>query len=295
MTQHKYKGTGVAITTPFTDDNKIDFSSLGKHIEFLLSNGINYLIVLGTTGEAVTMNEEEHKSLIDYIISKVNKQIPIIVGIGGNNTKAVIEKIQKTDFSNIDGILSVAPYYNKPGQEGLYQHYKAISEVCPVSIIVYNVPGRTGVNINAETIIRLAKDFKNIVAVKEASGNINQAMHIIQNKPHDFIVLSGEDALTLPLMAIGVEGVISVVANAYPKEFSSMVQYALNNDTKSASQLHYKLFNIIENLFVDGNPAGIKANLEILNICKNNLRLPLTKINDSTYKKLKELSLKIKS
>lgn len=293
MTMHKYKGTGVAITTPFNNDNTIDFDSLENHIEFLINNGINYLIVLGTTGESVTMNEEERQSVIRFISNKVNKRIPIIVGIGGNNTSAIIEKIKQTDFSNIDGILSVAPYYNKPSQEGLYQHYKAISEVCPVSIIVYNVPGRTGVNIKAETTLSLAHDFNNIVAVKEASGDINQAMHIIQNKPANFIVLSGEDALTLPLMSIGVEGVISVVANAYPKEFSTMVQYALKNDYIKASELHYKLLNTIENLFVEGNPAGIKANLEILNICKNNLRLPLTKVSNNTYKKLEELASKI--
>ncbi len=293
MSQHKYTGTGVAITTPFTDDNKIDFEALENHIEFLLRNGINYLIVLGTTGESVTMSEEEQLSVVNYIIKTVNKRVLIIVGIGGNNTSAVIEKIKKTDFTNIDGILSVAPYYNKPSQEGLYQHYKAISDVCPVSIIVYNVPGRTGVNIKAETTLRLANDFDNIVAIKEASGDIIQAMHIVKNKPKDFIVLSGEDALTLPLIAIGVRGVISVVANAYPKEFSSMVQYALNNDTNSASELHYKLLNTIENLFVDGNPAGIKANLEILTICKNNLRLPLTQVRNSTYNRLKELSSKI--
>jgi 4-hydroxy-tetrahydrodipicolinate synthase len=216
-----------------------------------------------------------------------------VLGVGGNNTQAVLDQIKKTDFDQIDAILSVAPYYNKPSQEGLYQHFKAIAETCPVDVILYNVPGRTGSNIKAETTLRLAHDFKNIVAVKEASGDFSQAMYIIKDKPEDFIVVSGEDALTLPLMAAGVSGVISVVANAFPKEFSSMVQFALNNNFAEAEKIHYRLLEFIDNLFIEGNPAGIKAALEILGIIESNLRLPLVKVSNATYQKIDELIQKI--
>lgn len=291
--QHKFSGTGVAIITPFKKDLSIDFEGLEKQIEHLIANGINYLVVLGTTGESVTQTEDEKQQLVAFIKEKVNKRIPIVLGVGGNNTKAVVDQIKKTDFDQIDAILSVAPYYNKPSQEGLYQHFKAIAEACPVDVILYNVPGRTGSNIKAETTLRLAHDFKNIVAVKEASGDFSQAMYIIKDKPEDFIVVSGEDALTLPLMAAGVSGVISVVANAFPKEFSSMVQFALNNDFVAAEKIHYRLLELIDNLFIEGNPAGIKAALEILGIIENNLRLPLVKVSDKTYEKIDELIQKV--
>ncbi|MBU8893550.1 MAG: 4-hydroxy-tetrahydrodipicolinate synthase [Bacteroidales bacterium] len=293
-TQNKFIGTGVAIITPFKADLSIDFAGLEKQIEHLISNGINYLVVLGTTGESVTQSESEKDELVKFIKEKVNKRIPIVLGIGGNNTQAVVDKIKKTDFNQIDAILSVAPYYNKPSQEGLYQHFKAIAEACPVSIILYNVPGRTCSNLNAETTLRLAHDFKNIIAVKEASGDFTQAMYIIKDKPKDFIVLSGEDALTLPLMSAGVSGVISVVANAFPKEFSTMVQLALNNNFNDAEKIHYQLLEFIDNLFVEGNPAGIKEALAIIGIIENNLRLPLVKVSEKTHQKLKELISKIK-
>ena len=292
-TQHKFAGTGVAIITPFKKDLSIDFEGLEKQIEHLIANGINYLVVLGTTGESFTQTESEKEELVKFIIEKVNKRIPIVLGVGGNNTQALVNKIKKTDFSQIDAVLSVAPYYNKPTQEGLYQHFKAIAEACPIDIILYNVPGRTCSNLNAETTVRLARDFNNIVAVKEASGDFSQVMNIITDKPKDFIVVSGDDTLTLPLMSIGVSGVISVVANAFPKEFSGMVQLALNNEFNEAEEIHYKLLELINYLFVEGNPAGIKATLEILGIIENNLRLPLVQVSEQTYKKLDELIQKI--
>ncbi len=294
-TQNKFTGTGVAIVTPFKSDLKIDYTALETHLEHLITNGVNYLVVLGTTGESVTQNEYEKDELIRFIKDKVNGRVPLVLGIGGNDTQAVVNKIGKTDFNLIDGILSVAPYYNKPTQEGLYQHFKAIAEASPVPVILYNVPGRTGSNISAQTTLRLAHEFENIVAIKEASGNIAQAMYIIKDKPKDFIVISGEDALTLPLMSIGVSGVISVVANAMPKEFSNMVQLALDNKFREAEKIHYKLIEFIDTLFVEGNPGGVKAALKILGIIENNLRLPLVRVSDETYGKLEELIKNIKA
>lgn len=294
-TLNKFSGTGVAIITPFKADLSIDYSALETLIEYQLKNGINFLVVLGTTGESVTQSDYEKDELVKFITGKVNGRVPIVLGIGGNDTKAVLNKIAKTDFQKIDAILSVTPYYNKPTQEGIYQHFKAIAEASPKPVILYNVPGRTGSNINAETTLRLAHEFENIIAVKEASGDFSQAMYIIKDKPKDFIVLSGEDALTLPLMSAGISGVISVVANAMPKEFSEMVQLALNNNFKEAEKIHYKLLEFIDTLFVEGNPAGVKAALEILGIIDNNLRLPLVPVSDKTYSNLKDLIEKIKN
>lgn len=293
--QNKFIGTGVAITTPFKADLSIDFPSLEKHIEHLISNGINHLIVLGTTGEAVTLFDSEKEKLINFIKEKVNKRIPIVLGIGGNNTQAVLNKINETDFNGIDAILSVSPYYNKPTQEGIYQHFKAIAETCPIPIILYNVPGRTSSNISAETTLRLAHEFKNIVAIKEASGDLSQAMYIIKDKPKDFIVLSGEDKLSLPLMAIGISGVISVVANAYPKEYSTMVQLALQNNFNDAEKIQYQLLELIDNLFIEGNPAGVKEVLSFMGIVENNVRLPLVSVGEKTSLKIKELMDQIKN
>jgi len=287
--QHKFSGTGVAIITPFNSDLSIDYKSLEKQIEHLISNNINYLVVLGTTGESVTQSESEKDELVKFIKEKVNNRVPIVLGMGSNNTQALVEKIKKTDFTGIDAILSVAPYYNKPTQEGLYQHFKAVSEASPVSVILYNVPGRTSSNINAETTLRLAHDFKNVVAVKEASGNFSQVMYIVKDKPDDFAVISGEDALTLPLISAGVSGVISVVANALPKEFSEMVQLALNDNFTEAQKIHYKLLEFIDTLFVEGNPAGVKEALALKGITKNHLRLPLVPVSKETHQKLKEL------
>lgn len=280
MAENKFSGTGVAITTPFNDQNSPDLKSLTDHVNYLKSNGIDFLVVLGTTGESVTLNTDEKEAVVKTILKANNGDLPVVLGLGGNNTRAIVENIKSTDFKGIDAILSVAPYYNKPTQEGLYQHFKIISETSPVPIILYNVPGRTGKNIEPKTILKLANDFKNIIAVKEASGSIEQSMDIIRDKSSDFIVLSGEDAITLPLMSVGVSGVISVVANVLPKEMSDMVHAALNNDFNTANLLHYKLLPVIEKLFAEGNPAGIKCALELKGIISGYLRLPLTQVSD---------------
>ena len=287
----QFTGTGVAIVTPFHTDGNINFNSLSNLIDFQINNGVNYLVVLGTTGESATLNKNEKKAVIDHVIKINNKRVPLIVGIGGNNTNEVVENIKNFHaYDEIAGILSVAPYYNKPSQEGLYQHYKMIAEACPVPVILYNVPGRTSVNISAETTLRLANDIENIVAVKEASGNMEQIMNIIKNKPENFSVISGDDALTFPMICLGADGVISVVANAYPKEFSNMVNYARQSEIDKAKEIHYKLINIIQNLFTEGNPAGIKAILNINGLIENNFRLPMTGVSTNHYEKLKNLA-----
>jgi 4-hydroxy-tetrahydrodipicolinate synthase len=291
---NKFIGTGVAIITPFNDDLSIDFHAIERHVEHLISNGVNYLVVLGTTGESATQSKYEKNELVKFIIEKVDNRVPIVLGIGGNNTSSVIDKIQKTDFKHIDAILSVSPSYNKPTQEGIYLHFKAIAEASPVPVILYNVPSRTGSNMTAETTLKLAHEFENIIAIKEASGNISQAMYIIKDKPKDFLVISGEDALTLPLIATGVSGVISVVANALPKEFSTMVNFALENKIDKAQEIHYKILEFIDTLFIESNPAGVKAALNILNIIENILRLPLTPVSEKTFQKLENLLSKIK-
>ena len=277
------------MTTPFRQDQSVDHEALKKHIHFLLENGVDYLVVLGTTGESVTLNAQEQLDVVNTVHEANNGKVPIVVGAGGNNTNAVIEKIKNIDFRGIDAILSVTPYYNKPSQKGIYQHFKTIAENSPVPVILYNVPGRTGKNIEPDTIVSLARDFDNIVAVKEASGSLVQAMHIIDRKPEDFLVVSGEDNITLPLMSLGVEGVISVVANAFPKEWSHMVNYALKNDFRSARDLHYKMMAIVEKLFAEGNPAGIKCALHLRGIIANRLRLPLTPVSQQLEGEMKEL------
>jgi 4-hydroxy-tetrahydrodipicolinate synthase len=289
MISEKFIGTGVAVTTPFKSNKAVDHAALENHISFLLQNGIDYFVVLGTTGESVTLNDKEKQEVLNTFIKVNEGQIPIVLGLGGNNTQAIIDKIEKTDLHNVDAILSVAPYYNKPSQKGLYEHFSEIAKHSPVPVILYNVPGRTGKNISPGTIVQLAHDHENIVAVKEASGDFTQAMHIIQNKPEDFVVVSGEDAITLPLLSIGVKGVISVAANAFPKEYSTMINYALKNDFQSAKDIHYKLLTIIEKLFAEGNPAGIKCALTLKGIISNNLRLPLTPVSKELENELKEL------
>ena len=245
---------------------------------------------MGTTGESVTLSKDEKKLVVDYVIEKVNKRVPIVLGLGGNDTNEIIKSLKvKADFNNIDAILSVSPYYNKPNQLGIYEHYKSIAKESPVPIILYNVPGRTASNITAATTVKLAKDFKNIIAIKEASGNLEQCMKIIKHKPKDFLVISGDDMLTLPMIACGAEGVISVIANAFPKDFSEMTRQILAGNVNVAQKLHYKFTDIIEQLFADGNPAGIKAVLELQNICTANVRLPLVKINKDTQKELEKL------
>ena len=289
MSTQKFVGTGVAVTTPFKQDHSVDHDALKNHIQFLTEGGIDFLVILGTTGESVTLSDDEKKAVVNTVKEANQGTLPFVLGIGGNNTAAILDKIEKTDFKGIDGILSVAPYYNKPTQKGLYQHFKAIAEKSPVPVILYNVPGRTGKNIDPDTIVQLAKDFDNIVAVKEASASFTQAMHIIQKKPRDFTVVSGEDGITLPLMSIGIEGVISVVGNAFPKEWSTMINYARKNDFQSAREIHYKMINIIEKLFAEGNPAGIKCALYLKGIIKNHLRLPLVPVSKDLENEIKTL------
>ena len=289
---NKFKGTGVAIITPFNFDKSVDYNSLEKLVNYLIDNGINYLVVQGTTGESVTLTNLEKEETLAFIIKINNGRLPIVLGIGGNCTATVVEAFRNTNVTGVDAILSVSPYYNKPTQEGIYQHYKAIAEVSKLPIILYNVPSRTASNILPETTLRLARDFNNIIAVKEASGSLEQCMEIIKNKPIDFLVISGDDALTLPMIASGGDGVISVLANAFPQGFSDMVSFALNDDIKTARALHYKYFEMIHYLFVEGNPAGVKVALKELDITGDDVRLPLVNVGNETRNKIKQLMSK---
>ena len=285
----KFNGTGVALVTPFRKEGEVDYSALEKLVEFQIQNGVNYLVVQGTTGESVTLTDQEKISVLEFVIEINKERLPIVLGIGGNNTSSVIEQIHQFSNYKIDGILSVSPYYNKPSQEGIYAHYKALSKASSLPIILYNVPGRTSSNISPDTTLKLANECENIVAIKEASGDLEQIMQIILHKPDGFLVISGDDALTLPHLAIGGDGVISVVANAFPKRFSTMVSSILKGDLDLAKQKHYELFEIIKYLFADGNPGGIKYVLKLINICEDNMRLPLVNINEKTANKLYEL------
>ena len=282
-------GTGVAIVTPFTKKGIVDTEALNKLVKHLHNGKVDYLVVLGTTGESVTLSKEEKQLVIDTVVKANNNKLPLVIGIGGNNTKEVIETIHKTDLKPFEAILSVAPYYNKPNQEGYYQHYKAIAQSTKKDIILYNVPGRTGSNVTWETQVRIAKDFKNIVATKEASGNMEQIMKIIKNKPKDFLVISGDDNLTLSIIAAGGHGVISVVANAFPKNYNEMVRLCLKNKFNDARKLHYDLIDITDQLFADGNPGGIKQALSLLTICEPYVRLPLCEPSDKVKQNLKQL------
>lgn len=285
----KFVGTGVAIVTPFSKDGNVDFKGLTSLIEHLIKGKVEYLVVLGTTGESAVLTKDEKSAVINHVVDTVEGRVPLVLGIGGNNTQEVVDTIKHSNLKGFSAILSVSPYYNKPSQEGIYQHYKMIAGVSPLPIILYNVPGRTMSNMTSETTLRLAHDFKNIIAIKEASGNVEQCMRIIKNKPKDFLVISGDDNLTLPLIAAGADGVISVIANAYPKDFSEMVRQALAGHLAQAQKLHYKTFEITEQLFADGNPGGVKIALELLKVCGSNVRLPLVKPNEKVQKRLKEL------
>jgi 4-hydroxy-tetrahydrodipicolinate synthase len=280
---NKFKGTGVALVTPFHKQGVIDFGSLETLIEYTIKGGVNYLVVLGTTAEAATLSKEEKRAVKEFVVEIVNKRVPLMVGVGGYNTQEVINNLKTCIYEGFDAILSVTPYYNKPQQRGLYLHYKNIAAASPLPIILYNVPGRTSVNMRAETTLQLAGEFSNIIGIKEASGNMEQIMDIIRRKPKDFLVISGDDLLALPLINMGADGVISVVANAYPKEFSDMVSYGLKGELKKAREIHYRISDIIKALFIDGNPSGIKAALEIKGILSNNLRLPLVKVEKTVY------------
>ncbi len=286
----KFKGTGVAIVTPFLKDSSIDYKSLTKVVNHIIKGGVEYVVAMGTTGESVTLTKEEKQLVVSHVLEVVDNRVPVVLGLGGNNTQEILNALKKSnDFKGVDAILSVSPYYNKPNQRGIYQHYKAISEASDLPIILYNVPGRTSSNISADTTIKLATDFKNIIAIKEASGSIEQCMKIIKYRPKDFLVISGDDMITLPIIASGGDGVISVVANAFPKDFSEMTRQILAGNVKEAQKLHYKLTDITEQLFADGNPAGIKEALSILGICQPHVRLPLVNVNKATQNALKEM------
>jgi 4-hydroxy-tetrahydrodipicolinate synthase len=285
--KNKFKGMGVALITPFKQDNSVDFESLGKLIDYQIKNGADYMVVCGTTAETPTLSSAERQAVIDFAKDRIAGRVPIVLGLGGNNTMAIVESLKNDDFSGIDAILSVVPYYNKPSQEGIYQHYKTISENSKVPVILYNVPGRTGVNMTAETTLRIARECPNVVAIKEASGNINQMNDIIKNKPKDFMVISGDDGITFPLITMGAVGVISVIGNAFPAEFSKMVRLALNGDYESARQIHHEFTELFDLLFVDGNPAGVKCMLSMMGYIENKLRLPLVPTRITTMEKMK--------
>ncbi len=284
---NQLKGTGVAIITPFKSTMEVDFDALEKLIDFIVKDGIEYIVTLGTTGETPTLDTEEKYDIINFTFEKVNNRVPVVVGIGGNNTKEVMENLQSFPLEKAAAVLSASPYYNKPSPEGIFQHYKNVAAASPVPVILYNVPGRTGSNLTAETTLRLAKEVENICGIKEASGNMVQCMHILRDRPGDFLVVSGDDHLTLPLIACGMDGVISVAANCFPKDFSDMVRYCLKGDFASARPLHYKCLEGNDLLFAENNPAGVKAFLYELGIIENVLRLPLVPLSDDVYKKVK--------
>lgn len=287
----KLIGTGVALVTPFKTDLSIDHDALANIVNFNIDNGIDYLVICGTTGESVTITKQEKKDIIATIATANNGRLPMVLGIGGNNTASVIEEIKETDLSEFDAILSVAPYYSKPTQEGFYQHFKAISEVSPIDIILYNVPGRTSKNMEPETTIRLANDFKNIIGVKEAGNNVSQYLKLLKNKPKDFLIISGDDDLALGVVLAGGAGVISVIGQAFPKEFSQMINLGLKGEAKKAYQIHFKLMDVVSYIFEENNPAGIKAVFEALNLCKDAVRLPLVPASDSLKSKIKSFVL----
>jgi 4-hydroxy-tetrahydrodipicolinate synthase len=288
---NRFKGTGVALVTPFHKQGTIDFNSLEKLVEHTITNGVNYLVVMGTTGESATLSKEEKNAVLQFVVETANKRLPIVLGVGGNNTQEVINKLRTNPLDGVDAILSVVPYYNKPQQKGLYLHFKSIAAASPLPVILYNVPGRTSINLKAETTVTLASEFSNIIGIKEASGNLEQIMEILRQRPKDFLVISGDDLLTLSLLALGADGVISVTANAFPKEFTELVQFGLKGDVKKAREIHFRLFEIITTLFADGSPAGIKAALEIMGFISNNLRLPLVKVEKNIYNQLNTLIL----
>lgn len=288
------KGLGVAIITPFKEDFSVDFRALTKLINHVIDGGVDYIVSLGTTGESVVLNDQEKISVIEHTINTVEKRVPICLGIGGNDTMAIVDKIKKTNFSNISAILSVSPYYNKPSQEGIFLHYKLISESSSVPIILYNVPGRTSSNIEASTTLKLASKFSNIIGIKEASGDLSQISQIIKNKPKNFNVVSGDDDLTNQIIKNGGDGVISVVGQCLPELFSKMVHEALNKNFSISDKISFELSNFIQSLFKNGNPSGIKSALNHLNICENILRLPLTPLKDEDYNKLISELIRIK-
>ena len=282
----KFIGTGVALVTPFKEDKSVDFDALVRLVKFNIENGINYLVINGTTGESATITKEEKKEIIEVIAKTNNKRLPLVLGVGGNNTADVVNELQTADLSHIDAILSVSPYYSKPTQEGLYQHFKAIAQASPQPIILYNVPGRTSKNMEPATTLRLANNFENVIAVKEAGNNVQQYLELIKNKPADFLIISGDDDLALNVVLAGASGVISVIGQAFPKEFSSLIKLGLEGKNKEAYRLHYKLMDMIGLIFSENNPSGIKAVLNKLNITSDEVRLPLVKATDELQGKI---------
>jgi len=283
------KGTGVALITPFTKTGEVDFNSLSKIVEHAITGGVEYLVALGTTGESVTLNKEEKKQIYAHVSKQAAGRVTCVAGMGGNNTHEVLEAIKHFDTDGYDAFLSVSPYYNKPSQEGIYQHFMAIEAVSELPIILYNVPGRTGSNMSAATTLRLANASEKFVAIKEASGNVEQFMDLLNEKPADFEIISGDDNLTLPFLAMGMSGVISVIGQAYPKEFTSMVRLGLDGKFVEARQLHYKLYNLMKGIFLDGNPGGVKYIMHKMGLCENVVRLPLAPIHKELATKLDTL------
>ena len=288
MARNIFKGLGVALVTPFTIEGEVDYKALKRLVEYLIQNGADFLCILATTGETPCLSSDEKNQIKQLVIDVNRGRVPILIGCGGNNTRAVVEELKTTDWTGIDGILSVCPYYNKPSQEGLYQHFKAIAEASPLPVVLYNVPGRTGINMKSETTVRLANDCENIVAIKEASGSLEQVDEIIKNKPDTFDVISGDDALTFPMIACGAVGVISVIGNALPKEFSRMLRLEQNGEIEPARKIHHRFTDLFNLLFVDGNPAGVKAMLHEMGMIENVLRLPLVPTRLTTMQKISE-------
>ena len=286
MDTKKFQGTGIALITPFYANGNIDFKALHNLIEDVIKNGIDYFLLLGSTSEVATLSKKEQWAVVEFCMAKIKKRVPVIVGMTSNNTRQLKQDIQDFNFEGIDALLSAAPFYNKPSQEGIYEHFSEIATTSPVPLILYNVPGRTCSNIHSDTVLRLSHEFDNIIGIKESSGNMNQVSRIIQNKPEDFRVISGDDYLTLPLMAMGADGVISVSSNAFPQALSSLSHYCLQGDFDNARKLHYKLIDAMNLFFVEGNPAGVKAGLSAKNMIDNNLRLPLTPVSNETYEKI---------
>ncbi len=282
----KFIGTGVALVTPFKEDKSVDFEALIKLVEFNIDNGIDYLVINGTTGESATITKEEKQKIIEVIAATNKGRLPLVLGVGGNNTAEVIHELQTADLTHIDAILSVAPYYSKPTQEGFYQHFKAIALASPKPIILYNVPGRTSKNMEPSTTLRLANDFENVIAVKEAGNNVQQYLELIKDKPEDFLIISGDDDLALSVVLAGASGVISVIGQAFPKEFSSLINLGLEGKNKEAYQIHFKLMEGIDLIFSENNPAGIKAVLQELNITLDEVRLPLVKASSKLQKEI---------
>ena len=294
MVRNIFKGLGIALITPFNEDGSVDYPTLSKLVEYQLKNGADFLCILATTGETPCLTADEKKQIKDTIVSTVHGRVPILMGCGGNNTAAIVEELKTGDFSGIDGVLSICPYYNKPSQEGLYQHFKAIAQASKLPVVMYNVPGRTGVNMKAQTTVRIANDFQNVVAIKEASGSLEQVDEIIKNKPRHFEVISGDDALTFPMISSGAVGVISVIGNALPKAFSRMIRLEFNNEYAAALKIHHQFTELYKLLFVDGNPAGVKALLNDMGMIENVLRLPLVPTRIETKQKMDEIIKKLK-